>query len=157
MVTRTFGQDFNALSRVVGEWLEALGPLGRRLALTAFGAVLALGLGAATASAFRLPSEVTDPPQPQDQVLAQSELPSEAVARAYALENLPVYTTATDRADDMTPTVDATPVDTAALPEDASPTPAVIYTVPADDASPTIKAGANSPAPASTPTADDAG
>jgi hypothetical protein len=159
MATRTFEQDFNALSYAlsdrlafVGDGLKAMGPLGRRLALTAFGALLALGLGAATASAFRLPSDVTDPTQPQDQTLAQTELPSDTAARTNVLENPPVYTVAADHADD-TASLDTT-VETAALPEDAAPTPAVIYATPADDAPATASAAAEPTSPAQAPASD---
>ncbi len=162
MATRTFGPDLNAVNHglndrfatvrsYVGAGLQAMGPTGRRLALTAFGAVLALCLGAATASAFRLPSEVTDPAQPQDQVLAQSELPSEAAARAYALENPPVYTTAADHAD-AAPT--DTTVETATLTEDIKPMSAVTYTGPADDPSPTKTADGDAAPSASAVIAD---
>jgi hypothetical protein len=165
MATRTFEQDFNALSDAlgdrfafVGDGLKTMGPLGRRLALTTFGAVLALGLGAATASAFRLPSEVTDPAQPQDQTLAQSELPSETAARAYALANPPVYAVAGDHADATMPT-DATFI-TATTPEDAGATPAVSYATSDETPSSTDKtdADATSSTPTTAPTeSNDAG
>ncbi len=154
------GHGSTGVGAYVGEVLQAMGPLGRRLALTAFGGVLALSLGAATASAFRLPSEVTDPGQPQDQALAQSELPSEAAARAYALENPPVYTVAADHAD-ATPTLDVAADTTTAASEDAQPTPAVAYTGATEEADPAAKTDADAPSPAAaaTPAADtsDAG
>ena len=165
MATRTFAQDARAVSRDVGDGfaafgtylgagLRAMGPTGRRLALTAFGAVLSLSLGAATASAFRLPSAVTDPAQPQDQMLAQSELPSDAAARAYAMENPPIYRTAADRTEDALPFVQATA--DASQPE-AAPTSAAAYSVPAEQTStPDSNPVAATPATAPTVDADNA-
>ncbi len=155
MAARTFEQDFNALSHglgdrfaavraTIGQGLEAMGPLGRRLALTTFGAVLALGLGAAAATALRLPSELTDPAQPQDQVLAQTELPSEAAARANALENPPVYTVAADHAGGDTPTIEPSTQVLSTSDDASTPSPAV-YTTDDDDRTPSAKAAAPTP------------
>ncbi len=125
MTARTFHQDFSGAPLIlkggfstVGErigdaWLS-LGPWGRRSVVTGLGAVLALALGVAAAAIVRLPSETTDPIQPQDQNLAQSELPSEAAARAYALDHPPTYAVAAPSEED------------AALP-DASSTPDVAH------------------------------
>jgi hypothetical protein len=128
--------------------LDVLGPFGRRFALTGLGAVVALCCGVATASAFRLPSEVTDPAQAQEQTVAQSELPSEAAARAYALENPPTYMAAAPKDADDPTRPNASP-SLAALHDD-EPTTAT-YTTPTDDqpAGDADHRSAATPAPAS--------
>jgi hypothetical protein len=144
------GEEFSRMS-------QALGPHGRRFALTGVGAIIALGLGAAAASAVRLPSDMKDPAPAQDQALVQTELPSEAAARAYALENPPAMTAA--KTDSDTAALNA--VDTAST-DDADSVTKVSYTGPSsDDDQTSPKADAASPmtqaAPASAGGADNAG
>jgi hypothetical protein len=139
MSTRTFEQDFSVaarrsdagpsgLGRNAAALFSAMGPRGRRYTLTGLGAVLALGLGVATASAVRLPSDMANAAQSSDQTLAQDELPSEAAVRAYALENPPTYVVAQPRITDAAPPADA--LEAAAM----SPgTPAVSYTTNSDN------------------------
>ncbi len=137
MATRALEQDFNGLTQSLGNGFAITGqkigsafsnmnPYGRRFAVTGLGAILALSLGAATAGAFRLPTEITDPAQPQDQTLAQSELPSETAARTYALENPPTYSVPTPKDVDATPSDVAT--DLSVVHDDAAATPT--YTTP---------------------------
>ena len=71
----------------------AMGSRGRRYALTGLGAILALGLGAAAASAVRLPADMSDQATP-DQATTLDELPSAAAARAFALGNPPMLAVA---------------------------------------------------------------
>ena len=74
----------------LGAAWESLGLVGRRAAVTAAGAILALSCGAAVAGVVRLPAELQSLAQ-ADEMTVQTELPSETAARAYALENPPVY------------------------------------------------------------------
>ena len=169
MSSQTFDQDSSALAHKAGDGLsglgaslargrEALGPFGRRFMVTGVGAVLALGLGAAAASAVRLPPEIRDPAQAQDQGLTQDELPSITTARANALANPPALMLANQQvadpqtADAAVPAAADTDVATRA---DDQPT-TVAYTTPTPDADDDAQpAAATRVAPAASPSSDD--
>jgi hypothetical protein len=148
-MTRTVEQDFSALTggagkltSAIGRAFDALGPVGRRVALTGFGAVMALSCGAAAAIAVRLPAEVKAAGDAPEQAVVRSELPSEAAARRYALENPPSYTVAS------TPDADA-PLATDAAPDvQTAEAPTVTHAVYASD-----DGSADASAPAQTPVA----
>jgi hypothetical protein len=84
----------------MGEGLKRVSPWERRFALAGLGAVAALTLGGSAASLVRLPADVNAAPA-TDQTLALAELPSEAAARANALNNPPLSPQRTAAADDV--------------------------------------------------------
>ena len=146
---------------------EALGPYGRRFLVTGVGAVLALGLGAVTASAVRLPPEIRDPAQAQDQGLVQDEPSSITTARANALANPPALILANQPAMDpqaseaaavpaAAAAAAAAAADTDATTQDDDQPATVAYTTPTpdaadDDAAPAVSRAA----PAAPPSSDD--
>ncbi len=122
---------------------------GRRALIAVVGVMLAMGGGAGVAEAFRVPTApVADAVDP----VVPDELPSQAAARAYALDNPPSYTVAektlstdvpsvqlalatSDPRSDVSdaPDEDATlPTSSATAPDDAK-TPAQPAVVPAPD------------------------
>ena len=122
-------QSLSKLGVQSGAVWERLGVVGRRAVLTAAGAVFALTCGAAAANVVRLPADMQSAAQP-DEMTVQTELPSEAAARAYALENPPTMALKPDINADATPMSDATP-DIATTSDDALLRTA--YTTPAAD------------------------
>ena len=118
LFARSSTHDLSVFGAQIGAAWEGLGLLGRRAVVTAVGAVFALTCGAAVAGAVRLPADMQSAAQP-DEMTVQTELPSEAAARAYALENPPSYNLSAKTDTDTAPQVDSAPSLTTAPDEEA--------------------------------------
>jgi hypothetical protein len=94
----------------------AISPRARRYGLTGIGGLVALGFGAASALAVRLPADIRETATP-DQTVVLDELPAAAAARAFALSNPPTLMVAEPKTpqdqvagvDSLTPGDDAEP------------------------------------------------
>jgi hypothetical protein len=131
-----FKSDLNA-------FFATMGPRGRRYALTAIGAILALGLGAGAASVLRLPSDPSDPAAP-DQTAALDELPAAAAARTFALGNPPTLAVAAPaeppvQLASLDPVIPADDEPVAQAPSDDLAAPAQSAPAPADTTDAAVK------------------